>query len=88
MPCPVTRRLLRLVANLGINTGSGDRSIAPVAARIFDPTRWDPLRPVRVVLIGTDFEVRVWDTLLKIPMGRFTTYSDIARTIDKPKAAR
>lgn len=61
---------------------------APVAARIFDPKLWRPDQPLRVVLIGTDFEVRVWDTLLKIPMGRFTTYSDIARTIDKPKAAR
>ena len=61
---------------------------APVAARIFDPDLWRPDQPLRVVLIGTDFEVRVWDTLLKIPMGAFTTYSDIARTIDKPKAAR
>ena len=43
---------------------------------------------MRVVLIGTDFEVRVWETLLKIPMGRFTTYSDIACKIGKPKAAR
>jgi len=32
--------------------------------------------------------VRVWETLLKIPLGRFTTYSDIARTLDNPKAAR
>lgn len=61
---------------------------APVAARIFDPKLWRPDQPLRVVMIGTDFEVRVWETLLKIPMGRFTTYSDIARTIDKPKAAR
>jgi AraC family transcriptional regulator of adaptative response/methylated-DNA-[protein]-cysteine methyltransferase len=61
---------------------------APVAARIFDPKLWRPDQPLRVVFIGTDFEVRVWETLLKIPMGRFTTYSDIARTIDKPKAAR
>jgi AraC family transcriptional regulator of adaptative response/methylated-DNA-[protein]-cysteine methyltransferase len=41
-----------------------------------------------VVLIGTDFEVRVWETLLKIPMGKATTYSDIANTIGKPKAPR
>jgi AraC family transcriptional regulator of adaptative response/methylated-DNA-[protein]-cysteine methyltransferase len=61
---------------------------APVAARIFDPKLWRPDQPLRVVMIGTDFEVRVWETLLKIPMGRLTTYSDIARTIDKPKAAR
>jgi AraC family transcriptional regulator of adaptative response/methylated-DNA-[protein]-cysteine methyltransferase len=60
----------------------------PIAARIFDPKLWRPDQPLRVVLIGTDFEVRVWDTLLRIPMGAFTTYSDIARTIDKPKAAR
>jgi AraC family transcriptional regulator of adaptative response/methylated-DNA-[protein]-cysteine methyltransferase len=61
---------------------------ADIAARIFQSDRWKPDTPLRVVLIGTDFEVRVWDTLLRIPMGAFTTYSDIARTIDKPKAAR
>jgi AraC family transcriptional regulator of adaptative response/methylated-DNA-[protein]-cysteine methyltransferase len=61
---------------------------APVAARIFDVKLWRPDQPLRVVLLGTDFEVRVWETLLKIPMGRFTTYSDIACKIDKPKAAR
>ncbi|MEP2437680.1 MAG: methylated-DNA--[protein]-cysteine S-methyltransferase, partial [Roseibium sp.] len=38
--------------------------------------------------IGTDFEIRVWQTLLKIPMGRATTYSDIARTLGNPKASR
>ena len=41
-----------------------------------------------MVLIGTDFEVRVWETLLRIPMGRATTYSDIAGSIGAPKAAR
>jgi AraC family transcriptional regulator of adaptative response/methylated-DNA-[protein]-cysteine methyltransferase len=41
-----------------------------------------------VVLIGGDFERRVWETLLSVPMGRATTYSDIARRIGKPKAAR
>lgn len=60
----------------------------PVAARIFDPRLWRQDQPMRVVLIGTDFEVRVWETLLKIPMGRFTTYSEIARKLDKPNAAR
>ena len=61
---------------------------APVAARIFDTRLWRPDQPLRVVLLGTDFEVRVWETLLKIPMGRFTTYSDIACKIGKPKAPR
>ena len=61
---------------------------APLAQRIFDPATWRPDRPLRVVLIGTDFEVRVWETLLRIPMGRFSTYSDIAAKVRKPKAAR
>lgn len=60
----------------------------PVAARIFDPNLWRADQPLRVVLIGTDFEVRVWETLLTIPMGRFTTYSDVACKLAKPKAAR
>jgi len=39
-------------------------STAPIARRIFDPSRWRSSEPLRVVLIGTDFEVRVWDALL------------------------
>jgi AraC family transcriptional regulator of adaptative response/methylated-DNA-[protein]-cysteine methyltransferase len=61
---------------------------APLAARIFDRRLWRTEQPLRVVLIGTDFEVRVWQTLLRIPMGRATTYSDIAGALGAPKAAR
>jgi AraC family transcriptional regulator of adaptative response/methylated-DNA-[protein]-cysteine methyltransferase len=61
---------------------------APIARRIFDQKLWRPDRPLRVVLIGTDFEVRVWETLLRIPMGRAATYSDIAGKVGAPKAAR
>lgn len=65
-----------------------DLAVAPVAARVFDPTQWDPARPVRVVLIGTDFEVEVWETLLTIPVGRATTYGELAHRIGRPRAAR
>ena len=51
---------------------------APLAQRIFDSAQWRPEQPLRVVLIGTDWEVRVWEALLQIPMGRLTTYSGIA----------
>ena len=61
---------------------------APIAQRIFDPMKWRPDQPLRVVLIGTDWEVRVWETLLKIPLGRATTYSDIARKVGTAKASR
>ena len=61
---------------------------AAIARRIFDSSQWQQNKPLRVVLIGTDWEVRVWETLLQIPMGRLTTYSDIASKIHKPAAAR
>jgi len=61
---------------------------AAIARRIFDSSQWQQSQPLRVVLIGTDWEVRVWETLLQIPMGRLTTYSDIAGKIRKPAAAR
>lgn len=61
---------------------------APVARRIFDSTQWRADRPLRIVLIGTDFQVRVWETLLKVPMGRTVTYSDIAAKVCTPAASR
>jgi AraC family transcriptional regulator, regulatory protein of adaptative response / methylated-DNA-[protein]-cysteine methyltransferase len=61
---------------------------APTARRIFEPSLWRKEQPLRVVLIGTDFEVRVWEKLLTIPMGRLTTYSDLAAKTGSPKAAR
>ena len=61
---------------------------AAIARRIFDPAQWNAQQPLRVVLIGTDWEVRVWEALLEIPMGRLTTYSGIASKLAAPKAAR
>ena len=58
------------------------------AQRIFDSKLWRPNTPLRVVLIGTDFEIRVWETLLSIPMGKAATYSDIAKKLGNPKGAR
>ena len=70
------------------NFVADDAVTAPLAARAFDPDLWRPEQPLRIVMIGTDFEVRVWEALLKVPMGRATTYSDLARHLGKPKAAR
>jgi AraC family transcriptional regulator of adaptative response/methylated-DNA-[protein]-cysteine methyltransferase len=61
---------------------------APIARRIFDPTQWRADQPLRVVLIGTDWEVRVWEALMKIPMGSVATYSGIAEKVCTPAAAR
>jgi AraC family transcriptional regulator, regulatory protein of adaptative response / methylated-DNA-[protein]-cysteine methyltransferase len=61
---------------------------APFAVQIFDPTAWGQSRPLRITLIGTDFEIRVWETLLTIPMGKTSTYSSIAGHLGKPTASR
>ena len=61
---------------------------APYASRIFDPKRWDPKEPLRIVLIGSDFQVRVWEALLRIPMGCAVTYSSIAEKLGQPTASR
>ncbi len=64
------------------------RATAPFAARIFEPERWRAEEPLRVVLIGSDFQIRVWTALLDIPLGRAETYSTIARRIGQPTASR
>ena len=58
---------------------------APTARRIFDAALWRQDQPLRVVLIGTDFEVRVWEKLLTMPMGKLTTYSDLAAAPARPR---
>lgn len=65
-----------------------DAAVAPIASRIFEPGRWDPAQPVRLVMIGSDFEIKVWETLLKIPAGGASTYGALANAVGKPGAAR
>src|SRR3984893_6894939 len=61
---------------------------AALAQRIFDTRMWRSDQPRGVVLSGTEFEVRVRETLLESPMGRAVSYSDIASKIKSPKASR
>ena len=59
---------------------------APYVARVFGTVKDN--QPIRITMIGSDFEISVWETLLKIPMGKAVAYRDIASAIGKPKAAR
>lgn len=49
---------------------------------------WSKLKQIKLHLKGTDFQLKVWETLLKIPMGQLTTYGSVAQQIDKPNASR
>ena len=49
---------------------------------------WSKLKEIKLHLKGTDFQLKVWEALLKIPMRGLTTYGDIAAGINHPKAFR
>jgi AraC family transcriptional regulator of adaptative response/methylated-DNA-[protein]-cysteine methyltransferase len=61
---------------------------ASLAAAIFDPMP-NPEQPsLRLLVKGTNFQVKVWAALLRVPPGAVCTYADLARAIDRPSAAR
>ncbi len=49
---------------------------------------WREIQQIRLHLKGTDFQLKVWETLLKIPMGGLSTYKDIAGRLGNPNASR
>lgn len=49
---------------------------------------WSSLQQIKLHLKGTEFQLKVWETLLKIPMGGLVTYKDIAGQLGKPSASR
>lgn len=56
-------------------------------ARIFHPSP-APTAPLRALVRGTAFQIQVWRALLQIPVGRLSSYRQLAETIGKPTAAR
>jgi AraC family transcriptional regulator of adaptative response/methylated-DNA-[protein]-cysteine methyltransferase len=59
-----------------------------LVARIFDPGLWSRTRPLPVLVRGTNFQIKVWEALLRIPVGTVVTYEDVAIYIGYPQAAR
>jgi len=49
---------------------------------------WSKPNEIKLHLRGTDFQLKVWETLLKIPMGQLSTYGNIAEQIGNPNASR
>ena len=45
-------------------------------------------QPFNLFLKGTNFQIKVWEALLKIPAGQIVSYGDVAAYIGKPKAVR
>ena len=57
------------------------------ALSIFDKD-WTELNTVKLHLKGTDFQLKVWESLLTIPMGKLSTYGNLAGKIGHSKASR
>ena len=57
------------------------------ALKIFS-SDWSDLSKVKLHLKATDFQLKVWQALLKIPLGSVTTYGSLAEIIHSPKASR
>jgi AraC family transcriptional regulator of adaptative response/methylated-DNA-[protein]-cysteine methyltransferase len=54
--------------------------------RIFNQAKAKQREKLHVFVKGTNFQLKVWEALLKIPMGEVTTYQNIAEAIRSPKA--
>jgi AraC family transcriptional regulator of adaptative response/methylated-DNA-[protein]-cysteine methyltransferase len=75
----------------GATIAERPRETAPVAARVFraleirDP---EGLVPLSLLVRGTNFQVKVWNALLRIPPGCVATYEDVAGMVHAPRAVR
>ncbi len=57
------------------------------AIRIFN-LDWESLDKIKLHIKGSDFQLKVWQALLNIPMGQLSSYQNIANLISSPKASR
>ena len=60
----------------------------PVVAHTFDGRRAAGSGPLRLAVCGTNFQLKVWEALLRIPPGRITSYHALAQTLGLPRSAR
>lgn len=64
------------------------KTAASVAGRIFNPSLWKGGPPLSAVVRGTNFQVRVWEALVRIPPGFVRSYEDVAGSIGEPGSSR
>lgn len=48
----------------------------------------EPRNPLPVYLKGTNFQLKVWEALLAVPVGSVCSYQGLARALGKPQATR
>lgn len=61
---------------------------APLLAQIFDGQAGEEPQPLTLYLSGTNFQIKVWEALLRVPSGQLISYEDLAQRVGKLGAAR
>jgi len=60
----------------------------PYIERIFNPSDEQNDSPLTLHVRGTNFQLKVWEALLRVPPGEVTSYEDLAARIGQPSASR
>ena len=60
----------------------------PLMPLIFNPSAVQKAKPLHLILKGTNFQIKVWEALTRIPFGTVVTYEDVAVQVGLPKATR
>jgi AraC family transcriptional regulator, regulatory protein of adaptative response / methylated-DNA-[protein]-cysteine methyltransferase len=72
----------------GATLVQGDAATRDTARRIFGVLPANPAAPLSVLVKGTNFQVKVWEALLRIPAGQVASYEDVAASIGSATALR
>ncbi len=76
----------------GANIIHDPKTTAPMVERIFAPKKSTGAtlsrEPLHLLLKGTNFQIKVWEALLRIPSGALLTYGDVAELMGEPSAVR
>ena len=83
----------QVLRELKFNWKNADLTQDPDATRtrvktIFSPKLENESVPLHLILNGTNFQIKVWEALIRIPFGAAVTYEDVALQIGLPKATR
>src|SRR5262245_3888717 len=72
----------------GANLHQGSRDTARVVEQIFAPDRARKHAPLHLLVMGTNWQIKVWEALLRIPPAAVVTYRSVAKWICAESAAR
>ena len=72
----------------GATLSEAPSTTQPFIDRLFSRPANKQRKPLQLLLKGTNFQIKVWEALMRIPEGCVVSYEDVARAIEKPTASR